>query len=129
MHRQQRPVARCNRRSDKGAQPGCGGGAERQSEFRRANSSTGASELFGVTAAGGGIRTGRTNGFGPDDGGARKRRSGETGLPERDLAYAAGSGSDRAPGGNAGAVSKAIRRGIRGRRALERYARSSGWFV
>ncbi len=52
-------VARCGDEGESGG----GGGAERQSQFRRPHQSAGEGELSGVAAAGGGVRAGGTRGY------------------------------------------------------------------
>ena len=62
LHRQQRPAAGGDRQGGREPRPGGGGGALRQSQFRRPDQSARQGQLSGQPAAGGGLRPGRDGG-------------------------------------------------------------------
>ena len=114
--RQQRPAARGGRRRPARGGPGGRGGAERQSQFRRAHQSRRARQLPRLAAAGRGLRPGRhsrhrhaTRSARP--GAGRRRR-----LPARHLAHAAADSGHHPEQSDARALPATIQRRLRRQR-------------
>ena len=120
LHRQLGPAAGRDLRGDRGRGPDRVLGAVGQPQLRGPDPPRGQDELPGLAAAVRGLRAGGPDGPGPAGGAAGGGLRRRAGVPARHLALAGGGERrDRVRGG-VGHVPQELRRGVRGRRELER---------
>jgi aconitate hydratase len=119
LHRQLGPAAGGGVERGQRQRPGGGVGAVGQPQLRGADQPGREDELPGVAAAVRGLRAGGDDGHRHRQRTPRPRRAGRGGVPARHLARRARGGPDDRAGGPVGHVPQELRRGVRGRRALE----------
>ena len=119
LHRELGPAPRGDLQGDRGARPGGGERAVGQPQLRGPHPPRGEDELSRLAAAVRGLRAGRPHGPRHGQRAAPGRR-----LPARHLAHPAGGQRRDRVGHRVGHVPLELRRGVRGRRQLERARRS-----